>query len=112
MTPRSIGRILNRHPRTVERILLQPETPTKNRRGQNRTILTPEILAAYIQSNGENRLKDYDEIIHDTGIICKPATLRRALRRVGINRAVAIPKPFLTLDIKDTWMAFCRFVSE
>lgn len=33
MTPRSIGRILNRHPRTVERILLQPETPTRNHRG-------------------------------------------------------------------------------
>src|SRR5437588_4192153 len=32
MTPRSIGRILNRHPRTVERILLQPETPTRNHR--------------------------------------------------------------------------------
>jgi hypothetical protein len=81
----------------------------------NRTILTPEVLAgviAYIQSNCENRPKDYDEIIHDTGIICKPATLRQALRRVGMNRAVAIPKPFLTLDIKGKWMAFCRFVSE
>ena len=115
MTPRSIGRILNRHPRTVERILLQPETPTKNHRGRNRTILTPEVLAdviAYIQSDLENRLKVYDEIIYDTGIICKPATLRRALRRVGMNRAMAIPKPFLTLDMKAKRMTFCRFVSE
>jgi hypothetical protein len=77
----------------------------------NRTILTPEVLAdviAYIQSNCENRLKDYAEIVHDMGIICKPATLRR----VGMNCAVAITKPFLTLDIKGKWMAFCRFVSE
>ena len=81
----------------------------------NRTILSPEVLAdviAYIQSSYENRLKDYGEIIHDTGIICKPATLRRALRRVGMTRAVTIRKPFLTLDIKGKWMAFCRFVSE
>jgi hypothetical protein len=69
-------------------------------------------LIAYIQSNRENRLKDYDEIIHDTGIICKPHTLRRALRRAGMNRAVAVPKPFLTLDAKGKRLTFCQFVSE
>ena len=64
----------------------------------NRTIPIPEVLAdviADIQSNCANCLKDYDEIIHDTGVICKPATLRRAFRRVGMNCAVAIPKAFL-----------------
>jgi hypothetical protein len=115
MTPRSIGRIMNRHPRTVERILLQPETPTKGNRGRGRTILTPEVLAdiiAYIRSDRENRLKDYEEIIHDTGIICQPQTLRRALKRVGMNRAVAVPKPFLTVESKAKRLAFCRFTSE
>src|SRR4051812_15288337 len=29
-TPRRIGRYLKRHPRTVQRILEQPETPTKS----------------------------------------------------------------------------------
>jgi hypothetical protein len=72
MIPRNIGRIMNRHPRIIERILLQPETPTKDNRGRGRIILTPEILAdiiIYIRSDRENRLKDYEEIIHDTGII-------------------------------------------
>jgi hypothetical protein len=69
-------------------------------------------VIAYIQSNRENRLKDYEEIIHDTGIICNPRTLRRVLRRVGMNRAMVIPKPFLTVDVKGRRIVFYRFVSE
>jgi hypothetical protein len=75
----------------------------------------PEVITniiAYIRSNRENRLKDYDEIIHNTRIICKPYTLHRALRRAGMNRAVPIPKPFLTLDAKGKRLTFCRFISE
>jgi hypothetical protein len=113
MTPRSIANIVDRHPRTVQRILEQPTTPT--RRAGRPAILTPEILAdviQYIRSSRENRLKDYDEIIHETGIVCDARTLRKALKRCGMNRAVAIPKPFLTVDHKGKRIAFCRFVSE
>ena len=115
MTPRSIGGIVNRRPRTVERILSQPEPTPKGNRGRGRTILTPEVLAdviTYIRSDRENRLKDYEEIIHDTDIICQPQTLRRALKRVGVNRAVAVPKPFLTVEGKAKRLMFCRFASE
>jgi hypothetical protein len=100
LTPRRISKILGRYPRTIERILLQAETPSKTHRDQHRTLLTPEVITdiiGYIQSNRENRLEDYDEIIHNTEIICKPYTLHRALRRAGMNRAVLIPKPFRTL---------------
>jgi hypothetical protein len=37
-TPRRIGRYLKRHPRTVRRILEQPETPMKSQRGVATTI--------------------------------------------------------------------------
>jgi hypothetical protein len=38
--------------------------------------------------------------------------LHRALRQAGMNHAVAIPKPFLTLDAKGKRLTFCRFISE
>jgi hypothetical protein len=115
LTPRRIGKILGRHPRTVERILPQAETPSKIHRGQHRILLTPEVITdviAYIQLNRENRLKDYDEIIYDTGIICRPYTLRRVLCRTRINRIVAVLKLFLILDTKGKRLTFCRFVSK
>jgi hypothetical protein len=100
-TPRRIGRYLKRHPRTVRRILEQPETPTKNQRGVATTILTPDLLGnvvAYITSCRENRLKDLPTIIHETGIIYDPLTLRKALHRLGMHRALAIEKPFLRVE--------------
>jgi DDE superfamily endonuclease len=114
-TPRRIGRYLKRHPRTVRRILEQPETPTKSQRGLATTILTPDLLGsvvAYITSCRQNRLKDLPTIIHETGIICDPRTLRRALHRLGMHRALAIPKPFLTVTTKTARMTFCSFVSD
>jgi hypothetical protein len=114
-TPRKIGRYVKRYSRTVQRILEQPETPTKTRRGVSSIRLTPQALGrvvAFIQSSRENRLKDYPEIIHETGIVCDPRTLRRALHSVGMHRALAVPKPFLTITTKTCRVAFCTFVSE
>jgi hypothetical protein len=114
-TPRHIGRYLKGHPRTVRRILEQPETPTKSRRGVATAILTPDVLSnvvAYITSCRENRLKDLPTIVHETGIICDPHTLRKALHKLGIHRALATGKPFLTVNTKTARMAFYSFVSE
>jgi hypothetical protein len=114
-TPRRISRYLKRHPRTVQRILEQPETPTRNRRGVTTTILTPNVLSnvvAYITSCRENRLKDLSTIIHETGIICDPRTLRKTLHKLGIHRALAIPKPFLTINTKTARMTFYSFILE
>jgi hypothetical protein len=86
-TPRRIGRYLKRHPRTVQRILEQLETPTKSQRGVATTILTPDALSnmvAYITSYRENRLKDLPTIIHETGIVCDPRTLREALHKLAL----------------------------
>jgi hypothetical protein len=114
-TPRKIGRYVKRHSRTIQRILEQPETPTKTRRGVASLRLTPQALGrvvTFIQSSRENRLKDYPEIIYETGIVCDPRTLRRALHLVGIYRALAVLKPFLTVTTKTYRVAFCIFVSE
>jgi hypothetical protein len=79
------------------------------------TILTPDLLSnmvAYISSCRENRLKDLPTIIHETGIICDPRTLRKALHKLGMHRALAITKSFLIVNTKTARVTFCSFVSD